>query len=87
MASPNDNSFLTCSDTLTVFLFTFHLHIFSQKAPLHYAAESGKLDVVTLLLQQGAQVDGRMNGMWSGFFTTKMVIMLTKVYSTERDMV
>ena len=44
-----------------------------QKTPLHYAAENGKINVVTRLLQQGAQVDGRVDGMWSGLFTTKMV--------------
>ena len=51
-----------------------------QKTPLHYAAKNGKLSVVKLLLEGEAQVDGRVDGMWSGFFPTKMVILLIKIY-------
>ena len=47
-----------------------------QKTALHYAAENDRLDIVKLLLDRGAQVDGRVEGMWAGLFArtkTKMV--------------
>ena len=55
-------------------------HTFSQKTPLHYAAENDKLNVVKLLLERRAQVDGRVDHMWPWNSPTKMVI---SYYSAE----
>ena len=45
-------------------------NVLPQKTPLHYAAENGKLNVVILLLELEAQVDGRVDSMWPTWFST-----------------